>query len=115
MRPMGLRFADRWVWDSWFAVDGDMLHLFYLQAPRAIADPDLRHDHASVGHAVTTDLEHWEVLPDALTPGPPGAWDDRSIWTGSVIRGPDDWQLWYTGRTHADRGWSQRTPSMRLA
>jgi beta-fructofuranosidase len=105
---MGFRLKDRWVWDSWFAVDADALHLFYLQAPRTLGDPDLRHDHSSVGHAVTTDFEQWEVLPDALTPGRSGGWDDLAIWTGSVIRGPDDWQLWYTGRTHADGGWSQR-------
>jgi beta-fructofuranosidase len=105
---MGLRLTDQWVWDSWFASDGDALHLFYLKAPRALRDPDLRHDHTSVGHAVTTDLERWEILPDALRVGPPGAWDDRAIWSGSVIRAPDGWQLFYTGRTDADGGWTER-------
>ena len=28
------------------------------------------------------------VLPDALAPGPHGAWDDLATWTGSVGRGP---------------------------
>ena len=106
---MGLRLADDWVWDSWFAQDDDgALHLFYLKAPRSLRDADTRHDHSSVGHAVTTDLERWEVLPDALTVGPPGSWDDRAIWTGSVIRAPDGWQLFYTGRSNADGGWTQR-------
>ena len=106
---VGLRLTDEWVWDSWFAqADDGALHLFYLKAPRSLRDPDIRHDHTSVGHAVTTDLERWEVLPDALTVGPPGTWDDRAIWTGSVIRAPVGWQLFYTGRTNADGGWRQR-------
>jgi len=105
---MGLRLTDEWLWDSWFAQDDDgALHLFYLKALRSLGDSDTRHDHTSVGHAVTTDLERWEVLPDALTVGPPGSWDDRAIWTGSVIRAPDGWQLFYTGRSNADGGWSQ--------
>jgi hypothetical protein len=34
---MGLRQADAWVLDSWFAVDGDDVRVFFLQAPRASA------------------------------------------------------------------------------
>lgn len=99
---MTLRLADRWVWDSWYVHDGDTVHVFYLQAPRSLGDPNLRHAHATVGHAVSRDLRRWEILPDALTTGPAGAWDDRSIWTGSVIRGPDAWYLYYTALATAD-------------
>lgn len=91
-----LRLPDHWVWDSWVADAGDLYHLFFLKAPRALRDPGLRHAAAVVGHATSTDLTNWEVREDALLPRA-GGWDDLAIWTGSVIRGPDDgWRLFYT-------------------
>ena len=36
---MSLRYDDRWVWDFWIAIDGPDVHLFHLQAPRALGDP----------------------------------------------------------------------------
>jgi beta-fructofuranosidase len=47
-----LQLADRWVWDFWFAREGPRYHVFFLQAPKSLVDPDLRHWNASVGHAV---------------------------------------------------------------
>lgn len=93
-----LHVTDQWVWDFWLADDGHDYHLFFLQAPRGLGDPDLRHHHASVGHAVSSDLSTWARLPDALAAGPEGAFDDRAIWTGSVVRGPaGGWFMFYTG------------------
>lgn len=93
---MGLRLEDRWVWDSWVVDDGDRYHLFFLQAPRSLGDPDERHTAATVGHAVSDDLVSWEVLPDALGPRV-GSWDDLAIWTGSVVRTDDGrWRMFYT-------------------
>lgn len=103
-----LRLDDRWLWDFWFARDGADHHVFYLQAPRSIGDPDARHWNASVGHAVSRDLRAWTVLPDALRPGPAGAWDDRSTWTGSVLRAGGRWHLYYTGVSTRDQGRVQR-------
>ncbi|HEX7266280.1 MAG TPA: hypothetical protein VF256_02510, partial [Streptosporangiaceae bacterium] len=60
------------------------MHVFFLHAPRDLGHPDLRHHHAQIGHAVSQDLRSWEVLPTAVGPGPPGAFDDRATWTGSV-------------------------------
>jgi beta-fructofuranosidase len=97
-----LRLPDHWLWDFWFARDGDDVHVFYLQAPRSLGDPELRHHHATIGHAVSRDLRGWDVLPDALGPGPPGAFDDLATWTGSVIRHDGRWHLFYTGVSHAD-------------
>lgn len=105
---MALTLADRWIWDFWFAVDGEDVHVFYLQAPRALGDPDLRHHHATIGHAVSRDLRRWQVLPDALHPGPAGAFDDLATWTGSVIRTGDGWHMFYTGVARAERGAVQR-------
>ena len=105
---MTLHLEDRWIWDFWLAVDGSDHHVFYLQAPRALGDPELRHRNATIGHAVSRDLRSWEVLPDALGAGPPGAWDDHGPWTGSVVRGGSEWRLYYTGASSTDDGLVQR-------
>jgi beta-fructofuranosidase len=92
-----LRLPDHWVWDSWIADDGDLYHLFFLKAPRALKDPVLRHTSATVGHATSRDLSNWQVHDDALLPAA-GRWDDLAHWTGSVARGDDGvWRLYYTG------------------
>lgn len=103
-----LRLDDRWIWDFWTARHGGEHHVFYLQAPRSLGDPELRHRNASVGHAVSHDLVHWSVLPDALGPGPEGAWDDSATWTGSVLEGGGLWWMFYTGTSRGDGGLVQR-------
>ncbi|WP_116996645.1 glycosyl hydrolase family 32 [Desertimonas flava] len=103
-----LRLADRWVWDFWCVADGADVHLFYLQADRALGDADQRHWNSSIGHAVSRDLRGWTVLPDALAPSPGPAWDDYTVWTGNVVRGPDRWHLLYTGTSRAESGLVQR-------
>ena len=89
--------SDRWIWDFWLARDGWDYHVFYLQAPRSLGDPELRHFNVSIGHAVSRDLRGWQVLADALHPGRPGAWDDRAVWTGCVVRERGRWHMFYTG------------------
>jgi beta-fructofuranosidase len=105
---MPLRLADRWVWDFWLARAGGRHHAFFLQAPRSLGRPELRHHAASIGHAVSDDLRAWEPLPDALGPGPPGAWDDLATWTGSVLERGGRWHMLYTGIGRADGGLVQR-------
>jgi beta-fructofuranosidase len=105
---VALRLPDKWVWDFWFARTGDDIHLFYLQAPRALGDPKLRHHNASVGHATSRDLKRWRVLPDALAPGPQGSWDDLATWTGSVIERDGRWHMLYTGINRSEGGLIQR-------
>jgi hypothetical protein len=85
------------VWDFWLVRDGRDYHAFYLQAPRSLGDPELRRLNASVGHAASKDLRHWRVLPDALSAGPAGAWDDSAVWTGCVVRERGRWHMFYTG------------------
>lgn len=109
-----LRLTDRWIWDSWYAVHEGRHHVFYLQADRSLVDPERRHRHPSIGHAVSDDLRHWEVLPDALAPSTEDAFDDWTTWTGSVVR--DDagtWWMFYTGSRHADDGLVQRIGAAR--
>jgi beta-fructofuranosidase len=91
-----LRLRDDWVWDSWIADDGELYHLFFLKAPRALEDPGLRHTASRIGHAVSAGLVRWQVQADALHPAARG-WDDLALWTGSVLRGDDRvWRLYYT-------------------
>jgi len=103
-----LTFADRWIWDFWLADTGSEYHAFYLQAPKSLRDQHLRHRYASIGHAVSMDLREWRLLPDALSPGPPGSWDDRATWTGSSIRHAGTWYLYYTGVSSTEGGVIQR-------
>ena len=105
---MMLRLPDKWIWDFWLAQDGADYHVFYLQAPRSLGDPDLRHWNVSIGHAVSQDLRDWRVLPDALRPGSSGDWDDYTTWTGSIIQHEGLWYLFYTGGNRAERGLVQR-------
>lgn len=102
---MALRLPDRWVWDSWYIWDGDVCHAFYLTASRGLGDPIRRHRNPSVGHAISRDLENWEILPDALTPSDSPAFDSWTTWTGSTIKGPDgNWWMFYTGTSREDGG-----------
>lgn len=109
---MTLKLEDKWVWDLWLApekVDGNW-HIFFLQAPRSLLDPDLRHANATVGHAISPDLINWQYVGDALVPSELGAWDDRAIWTGSIIKSDTGlWHMFYTGTNKSkENGFVQR-------
>lgn len=109
-----LRLDDFWVWDSWSVHDGARHHLFFLKAPRDLADPQQRHTHAVIGHAVSDDLVDWEILPDALHPRP-GGWDDLALWTGSVVRGDDGvWRMYYSALSSSE-GLAHRDQRIGLA
>jgi beta-fructofuranosidase len=99
-----LRLPDYWIWDSWIADDGERYHLYFLQAPRALGDPGLRHTAATVGHASSSDLVDWDYHGVALRPSTQG-WDDLAVWTGSVARGDDGvWRMYYTALSTAGHG-----------
>lgn len=96
---------DSWVWDYWFADDGERYHLFFLHASRALHDPEARHYRASIGHAVSTDLVEWTQVADALVRSDAPAFDELATWTGSVVRHADGtWFMFYTGATLASDG-----------
>lgn len=101
---MTLRLPGHWVWDTWFAVDGDLVHAFFLHAPRSLGDPDLRHAHARVGHAVSRDLVTWDIHAPVLTNPPAEAPDARATWTGSVVRDGDHWLMAFSGLSNRDDG-----------
>jgi len=104
-----LRLDRHWIWDFWFADDGERFHVFYLKAPRSLEDPALRHWNTEIGHAVSVDLTEWRELPDALHPSRGPAFDDYTTWTGSVVRDEQGtWLMFYTGNSHAEGGRRQR-------
>lgn len=106
---MALSLADKWVWDFWFARDGETFHIFYLQADRALKEEHLRHWHVSIGHAKSTDLINWTILPDAIRPAPDAeAFDSYTTWTGSVIRHDGLWYMFYTGGKRSEDALVQR-------
>ena len=112
---MTLRLKDKWIWDFWFAREGDHYHIFYLQAERALSDERLRHWHVSIGHAFSDDLHSWEVLPDALHPSETTesaetgeAFDSYTTWTGSIIHHDSLWYMFYTGGKRSEKGLIQR-------
>ena len=102
------RPADKLLWDFWTVERGGVTHLFHLQAPRDLPDPEARHDLAEVGHAVSHDLVEWRDRGVALTAGPAGAWDDMAVWTGSVADTGAGYAMLYTGRCRAEAGKVQR-------
>jgi beta-fructofuranosidase len=99
----------KWIWDSWYAREGDLWHGYFLQADRSLGDPDLRHFNVSQGHATSRDLIHWDHKGTCLAPSTTAAWDDYTTWTGSVLQ--DDaglWHLFYTGARRSENGLYQR-------
>ncbi|MFM2352451.1 MAG: hypothetical protein RL096_932 [Actinomycetota bacterium] len=105
---MSLRLPGQWVWDSWFAFDGTNHHVFYLQASRALGDPNRRHRNTTVGHAISADLKNWTVVADALAPSDAPAPDSWTTWTGSVVREDNgSWRMFYTGTSREDDGQRQ--------
>ena len=105
-----LQLADKWVWDFWTARDGADYHMFFLQADKSLGDPELRHWNVSIGHAVSRDLIHWEMLPHAIKPtqGNDEAADSYTTWTGCVVKSDNQWLMFYTGTMRAEKGLVQR-------
>lgn len=95
---MAFDLPDHWVWDFWFADDGEQHHLFFLHAPKSLGNPDLRHRNARIGHATSQDLTTWVNHGQIFDTGAPGSFDSSATWTGSVVRAPDGlWRMFYTG------------------
>jgi beta-fructofuranosidase len=100
-----LYLEDLFVWDFWLAprIHADEpFHCYFLQAPRSLPDPEMRHDQARIGHATSTNLIDWDYHGTILPLGTPGTWDDWTQWTGSVTRFDGRNYLFYTGRSRSE-------------
>jgi beta-fructofuranosidase len=114
---MSFTVAGSWVWDFWTVYDepAGRHHLFFLHAPKSLGDPELRHRHARVGHASSTDLRRWRSHPDPL-PQPLDGLDDLATWTGTAVRGDGQgWWLFTTGLSRRDDGRVQRVGAAQSA
>ena len=106
---MVLALEDKWIWDSWYLRDGETWHAYFLQAPKSLPDPELRHFNVTQGHATSTDLINWTHLGTCFTPSDGPAWDDYTTWTGCTLRDADGgWHLFYTGTNKVEDGMYQR-------
>ncbi len=95
---MSFTLPDHWVWDFWFADDGETFHMYYLRAPKSLGDEHLRHRNARIGHATSPDLVDWTDHGIVLQPGGTDGFDASATWTGSVVRDPaGGWRMFYTG------------------
>lgn len=95
---MAFALDNHWVWDFWLADDGRLFHMYFLHAPHALGDPDLRHRNARIGHATSPDLVDWTYHGRAFEAGDAGDFDETATWTGSLVRGQDGlWRMFYTG------------------
>ena len=88
---------DKFITDYWTFKEGDAYHLFHLQAPRSLIDPDKRHANHAIGHAVSKDLVHWTPLPDPFLPDRTLPHERISLATGSVIKHGDTYYMLYVG------------------
>lgn len=70
---MTLRLHDQWIWDFWLITEAGEHHVFFLKAPKAIGDPELRHWNVSIGRAVSNDLHDWTLADDVVAPSPSSA------------------------------------------
>jgi ABC-type glycerol-3-phosphate transport system permease component len=101
---MVLALDDQWIWDSWYAHDGDRWHAFFLKADKSLINPDLRHFNVSQGHACQRRPGQLGASRHLPRPSEGEAWDDYTTWTGSVVRDDGLWHLFYTGSRNPRRG-----------
>lgn len=80
-------------------VHEDRIHLFHLTLP----------NHDVVGHLVSDDGLTWQTLPNALTTGDPGSFDDDQIWTMGTFEHEGRFFMLYTALSRAENGCVQRT------
>jgi beta-fructofuranosidase len=103
-----LELPGQYIGDSWYFVHEGTAHCFFLTAPETIPLTE-RWNHWDIGHAVSTDLLHWEYLGLVLEKGKPGKWDSQKLATGSVIAWAGQFWMAYTGIENIDGYWISRT------
>ena len=80
--------------DSWYYVEGDLVHCFYLTCPEDVE----RHTAWDVAHATSRDLRRWDLQGVVLERGHDADWDGRCLATGSVVRVGGRYVMAYTAR-----------------
>ncbi|MBI4516647.1 MAG: hypothetical protein HY699_12620 [Deltaproteobacteria bacterium] len=100
-----LRIPGHHLGDSWYYVDGEQVHCFFLICP----DTTTRHMAWDIARASSFDLTNWVYHGIVLSRGSAEAWDGICLATGSVLnRGGCFWMA-YTGN------WFGPQPAVGLA
>jgi sucrose-6-phosphate hydrolase SacC (GH32 family) len=93
-RGHGDRLADPPKDFAFLKKDG-VYHLFYIRhndsLPNAATEKDF-------GHAVSTDLYHWQQLPPVMAVDPTG-WDNQHVWAPHILYSLGLYWMYYTGVT----------------
>jgi hypothetical protein len=64
-------------------MDGSVFHCYYIRGVDGQGSASER----ELGHAISTDLCNWTILPPALTAGPQ-TWDSRNVWAPAIVQSP---------------------------
>jgi beta-fructofuranosidase len=78
--------------DTWYIVDGSLIHCFFCISPEE--NPDWNWD---IGHAVSHDLVTWDFVGIAVKRGKDEDWDSQTLSTGSVIYRDGRYWMAYSG------------------
>ena len=78
--------------DVALASGADGVHLGTDDLPIADTEKDF-------GHAISTDLYHWQQLPPVMAVDPQG-WDNRHVWAPHIVYSLGLYWMYYTGVTH---------------
>ena len=81
-RLLPYRQANGSVGDTWYLQRDGLTHMFVLSG-------------GGVGHAISSDLIHWDEQPMALHKGPPGSYDEEDLWTGCTVEHGGTIYLYY--------------------
>ncbi len=100
-----LSIARHHLGDSWYFVDGDHVHCFFLVCP----DTTPHHWRWSIGHATSENLRDWSYHGIVLESGPADGWDGICLATGSLILWEGRFWMAYTGN------WFGPQPAVGLA
>lgn len=73
--------------------DGAQWHAFYIRGTEGVPGTA---SEVQLGHATSTDLCNWIVLPPVLNAGPE-TWDLRRVWAPDVRSEGPGWSMYYTG------------------
>lgn len=95
-----LRHEGNHLGDTWYYVEGDICHCYYLTCPESVP----RHTDWEIAHATSRDMVHWELQGTVLRKGDAGEWDANGISTGSVIRYKGTYWMAYTGQWNGPVG-----------
>ena len=73
--------------------DGQMWHAFYIRGTEGVPGTS---SETEFGHATTTDLRNWIIMPPVLDAGPQN-WDQSRIWAPDIRPDGPGWSMYYTG------------------